>query len=100
MKEKQKKEIEKLNFEEAMNELENIADQLEKNQLSLNDSIEAYERAVFLKKHCENFLKKAEGKIEILSNEKNGKIVKRKFHTQQKSQEAFEEETPEADILF
>ena len=85
MKEKIKKEIEKLSFEQALNELEIIAEKLEQNQLTLQESIDSYEKATFLRSHCENFLKKAEGKIEVLAN-KNGKIVKENFQNNEEEE--------------
>jgi len=59
-------------FEQALKELESIADLLEKGQMTLEESIKSYERGMELKKICAQKLEEAEGKIEILSqnNEK------------------------------
>ncbi len=67
---------EKISFEEALDELEKIADKLERGQLSLEDSIKAYERGMELKKICSERLQEVEGKIEYLSKNPEGKIVK------------------------
>ncbi len=48
------KEIEKLSFEEAMQELEQIVRQLESGQSDLDKSIQSYERGMALKQYCEN----------------------------------------------
>ncbi|HMV45122.1 MAG TPA: exodeoxyribonuclease VII small subunit [Leptospiraceae bacterium] len=65
-----------ISFEEALNELEQIAEKLERGQLTLEDSIKAYERGMELKKICTERLKEAEGKIEYLAKAPDGKIVK------------------------
>ena len=65
-----------VSFEEALNELEQIAEKLERGQLTLEDSIKAYERGMDLKKICTERLKEAEGKIEYLAKAPDGKIVK------------------------
>ena len=43
MKEENSKEKERLSFEEALNELDEIVQQLEKGDMSLNRSVELYE---------------------------------------------------------
>lgn len=65
-----------ISFEEALSELEEIADKLERGQLTLEDSIKAYERGMELKNTCSTRLKEAEGKIEFLSKNTDGKITK------------------------
>ncbi|MDX1957662.1 MAG: exodeoxyribonuclease VII small subunit [Leptospiraceae bacterium] len=65
-----------ISFEEAIDELEKISEKLERGQLSLEDSIKAYERGMELKKICTERLKEAEGKIEFLSKNQEGKITK------------------------
>ncbi len=63
-------------FEEALAELEDIAEKLERGQLTLEDSILAYEKGMTLKKICLERLKSAEGKIEFLARNSEGKIIK------------------------
>lgn len=70
------KKEEKVSFEEALQELESITEKLERGQLTLEESIKAYERGMELKKICTERLKEAEGKIEYLSNTPEGKAVK------------------------
>lgn len=70
------KKKEDLKFEEAILELEEIAEKLEKGQISLEESILAYERGVELKKICTNRLQEAESRIEILSKASDGSIKK------------------------
>ncbi|MBE7411283.1 MAG: exodeoxyribonuclease VII small subunit [Leptospiraceae bacterium] len=65
-----------ITFEEALAELEEIAEKLERGQLSLEESIVAYEKGMTLKKICLERLKTAEGRIEFLAKNKEGKVVK------------------------
>ncbi len=58
------KEIAALSFEQALAQLEQIVQRLEKGQVDLEDSIEIYERGSKLKAHCEAKLKDAEARIE------------------------------------
>ncbi|WCL50951.1 exodeoxyribonuclease VII small subunit [Leptospira sp. GIMC2001] len=71
-----KNKTEDLSFEEAIQELEEIAEKLEKGQISLEDSILAYERGVELKKICTNRLKEADTRIEILNKAPDGSAKK------------------------
>ena len=57
-------EIKKLSFEEAISELEQIVEDLERGDIELEDSISIYERGVILKAHCETKLKTAKMKID------------------------------------
>ena len=60
-------------FEDAMKELESIVSKLEKGDISLEDSIAAYERGESLKKRCEDLLKQAEARIEKIKLGADGK---------------------------
>tara|TARA_B100000073_G_scaffold293528_1_gene257198 strand:- start:3713 stop:3985 length:273 start_codon:yes stop_codon:yes gene_type:complete len=66
--------IENLSFEAALGELETLVQNLESGQTSLEDSINAYERGVALKKHCEKKLKEAELKIEQIAQNEDGSV--------------------------
>lgn len=55
---------ETLTFEDAFKELDQILKSLESNEVGIDDSIKLYERGVFLKKFCEDQLKKAQLRIE------------------------------------
>ena len=62
-----------LSFEEALKELEEIVNSLERGDVSLEDAIEAYERGSILKNQCEKRLKEAKMKVEKIQSSKNGK---------------------------
>ena len=65
-------EIKKLSFEEAILELEQIVEDLERGDIELEDSISIYERGVILKAHCEEKLKTAKMKIDKIVSHPDG----------------------------
>ena len=54
-------------FEEALSELEALVEVFEKGELSLEESLKSFERGVELTRTCQQALKEAEQKIEILT---------------------------------
>ncbi len=64
---KQKNDIGKLSFEQAIKELTNIVGRIEQGQIPLQDSLKQYERGMALIKHCRGILEKAEKRIEKIS---------------------------------
>jgi exodeoxyribonuclease VII small subunit len=66
---KQKNDISKLSFEEAIKELTSIVSKIEQGQIPLQDSLEQYERGMALIKHCRTILQQAEKRIEKISKE-------------------------------
>lgn len=70
-----KAEIEKLNFEDALAQLEKIVSQLESGEAPLEKSIELYERGTALKAHCEARLKAAEAKVEKITLSAGGEAA-------------------------
>jgi exodeoxyribonuclease VII small subunit len=69
-----KKESEKQKFEEALEELEKVVERLESGELSLDDSLAAFEEGVRLVKFCNQKLTEVEKKIELLVKDKDGKL--------------------------
>ena len=55
-------------FEQAMTELESLVETMEQGDLSLEESLKYFERGVVLTRTCQQVLKEAEQKIQILSN--------------------------------
>ncbi len=53
-------------FETALRELENLVEKMEQGDLSLEESLNHFERGVTLSKTCQQALKTAEQKVEIL----------------------------------
>ncbi len=79
MSEKQKNDIGKLSFEEAIKELTGIVGKIEQGEIALADSLGQYERGMALIKHCRGILQKAEKRIEKISKEEESG-GKRKTH--------------------
>jgi exodeoxyribonuclease VII small subunit len=66
---KQKNDIGKMSFEEAIKELTSIVSKIEQGQIPLQDSLEQYERGMALIKHCRGILRQAEKRIEKIATE-------------------------------
>ncbi|MBF1992264.1 exodeoxyribonuclease VII small subunit [Staphylococcus schleiferi] len=56
-------------FEEMMQELESIVNQLDNDTISLEKSLELYQKGIALSKSCETTLKNAEKKVSQLMDE-------------------------------
>ena len=54
------------NFEEAMQELESLIEQMETGRLPLEASLQAYERGVSLVRHCRERLERVAQQVEVL----------------------------------
>lgn len=63
----------KINFEKTFTELEKLVNQMEKGDLSLEESLKCFERGMKLTKDCQEALSEAEQKVKILleKNKKN-----------------------------
>ena len=59
------------NFEASLNELEKLVDALENGDLSLEQSLQDFERGINLTRACQSALTDAQQKVQILL-EKNG----------------------------
>ena len=55
-------------FESAMEQLETLVSRMESGDLSLEESLEAFEKGVHLTRFCQNQLQKAELKIHELNS--------------------------------
>ena len=57
------------NFEDAIAQLEELVDALEEGDLSLEESLKAFENGIKLTRECQLALEKAEQRIQILTQE-------------------------------
>lgn len=57
---------EKLNFEASLNELEELVEQLEQGDQTLESSLKSFERGVELTRNCQTALQDAEQRVEQL----------------------------------
>ncbi len=66
-------EIKKLNFEQAIENLQEVVDQIEDGQTPLDQSLDQYHSGMLLIQHCRRLLQDAEKKIEKIATEKEPK---------------------------
>tara|TARA_B100001029_G_C15009509_1_gene423318 strand:- start:852 stop:1097 length:246 start_codon:yes stop_codon:yes gene_type:complete len=71
-------DINKLSFENALAELEEIVDNLESGSVDLEKSIEYYTRGSMLKLHCQKKLEEAVLKLEEIKVTSDGRVSKKK----------------------
>ena len=60
-------DLAEVTFEAALEELESLVEKMETGELSLEDSLAAFERGVKLTRHCQSSLKAAELKVKVLT---------------------------------
>jgi exodeoxyribonuclease VII small subunit len=65
-------------FEECLQRLEKIVDQLEKGEIPLEQALKLFEEGIQLSNSCRKELEEAEGKVEILLKQ-NGKLQAEPF---------------------
>jgi exodeoxyribonuclease VII small subunit len=66
-------------FEDSLKKLESIVDQLEKGDLSLEESLKLFEEGVGLSAVCKKELEAAEGKVEMLIKQRDGSLKTEPF---------------------
>ncbi len=62
-------------FEEQLTALEGVVEQLERGELTLDESVRLFEQGVKLSKACKQELDAAEGRIEVLVESSTGKMT-------------------------
>jgi exodeoxyribonuclease VII small subunit len=68
----------KIDFEASLGQLEQMVEQMEDGELSLEESLKAFERGVKLTRECQQALQEAEQKVQLLS-EQDGDLVATPF---------------------
>jgi exodeoxyribonuclease VII small subunit len=66
-------------FEEALKELEEIVNRLERGDLSLEEALKLFEEGVKLSRYCHKKLDEAQKKVEILLKNETGQMVHTPF---------------------
>lgn len=74
-----KEKINEMNFEDAMKRLEAISSELEREGVSLEDSLALYEEGVSLVRKCNEQLENAERKVKILRMTPEGEMLEEDF---------------------
>ena len=59
-----------ISFEDALKDLEKIVEELNNGDMELEKAISAYEKGIKLKNICEERLKNAQERIELIQNKK------------------------------
>jgi exodeoxyribonuclease VII small subunit len=96
---KKKKSKNQLSFEQALNELEQIAQKLEGGNISLEKSIELFEQGIKLSKLCNEMLEEAEGKIEMLQKNHNSEHISKKRLEMNEENDEFDDEDIQGTLL-
>ena len=73
---------EEIKFEEAMKRLESIVDELEKGEMDIDKSLEAFEEGIKMSRLCSKKLNEAERKIEQLTKNEKGELTTSLFPTE------------------
>jgi len=71
---------EDLDFETALADLEALVESMESGEMSLEESLQAFERGVMLTRHCQAALKSAELKVKMLTE--NDELVNLELDSQ------------------
>ncbi len=69
----------KLSYEEALEQLENMVENLEQDEASLNESVEIFKKGVELYKYCNNILLNAEREVKVLLDDSDGSLTELDF---------------------
>jgi len=73
-------------FEKSLEELEQLVRDLEHGELTLEQSLSTFERGVGLTRDCQQALKSAEQRVEMLVQNDDGSLETRPFHEQSNEQ--------------
>lgn len=76
------KPVAQMSFEEALAELEGIVQKLERGQLDLENSIQAYERGTALRAYCADKLRLVQLRVEKLTLDREGNPKLQPFEEQ------------------
>jgi exodeoxyribonuclease VII small subunit len=72
-------------FETVLKKLEEVVHRLEGGELSLDDSLKAFEEGVKYANFCARKLDEAESRVELLLKQKDGTFVKKEFRPEEES---------------
>ncbi|WP_025026191.1 exodeoxyribonuclease VII small subunit [Caldalkalibacillus mannanilyticus] len=79
-------EHQSLSFEEAMEELEEIVDQLEAGQVPLEEAITLFQKGMKLSKVCHDTLERVEKQVQVLLEE-NGELIRKDFRIEEEARD-------------
>jgi len=64
-----------VDFDAGLKKLEEMVEQLDRGELSLEESLSLFEEGIKLTRTLARFIEEAEKKIEILSTDENGNVI-------------------------
>ena len=67
------------NFEASLQQLEQLVQQMEQGNLSLEESMQAFEQGVALTRQCQQALDAAEQKVQVLMQDAEGRLQEQPF---------------------
>ena len=67
-------EADQVDFEASLAELEALVERMERGELSLDDSLGAFERGIHLTRTCQRALADAEQRVRVLLERENGDV--------------------------
>jgi exodeoxyribonuclease VII small subunit len=74
-------------FEDDLKKLETVVEQLERGDLTLDDSVKLFEQGMKLSNACKAELDKAEGRIQVLVHGKKGSMQVAEMEAEEEEQE-------------
>jgi exodeoxyribonuclease VII small subunit len=76
----------KVDFERSLARLEEVVEQLENADLSLDEAMKLFEEGVRLSRECQKQLEEAEGRVEILLKKADGKSAAEPFEPEEENE--------------
>lgn len=70
-----------IDFEQSLSQLETLVASLESGDMSLEDSLKAFENGIKITRECQEALQEAEQRVEILTRNRAGELKTASFDT-------------------
>jgi exodeoxyribonuclease VII small subunit len=87
-------------FEDELADLENVVEQIDSGELSLEDAIAAFERGVGLVRALNEKLDEVERRVEVLTRGKQGELRTAPYHGESDPRETVDGEAEDDDNSF
>jgi exodeoxyribonuclease VII small subunit len=84
-------------FERKLTDLEAVVERLEQGDLPLEESVRLFEEGMKLSESCRQELEAAEGRIQILMRQADGKLQAREFAVETEVDEEMVEDTEDGE---
>lgn len=83
----------KVSFEKAMDQLEEIVQEMESGNLTLEQSLKKFEEGMKLSKYCIQKLEETEKKISLIMSQSDGSVVEKTFEGNESTATDLKDET-------